>query len=181
MKLCKRCESIKELKDFHRCPSSKGGIRAICKECINHANRLRYKINPTPSNERSIKWQKNNLKRFLEINRDWYARNKKSRRKYYVKNKEQIIKNRKLNPLYLEKLNIQWHKRRALLKGNGGSHTVKEWEGVKNKYNQRCAICKRKKKLTKDHIIPITKGGDNYIENIQPLCLVCNVKKGNKL
>ena len=38
-----------------------------------------------------------------------------------------------------------------------------------------------KKKLTVDHIVPVSLGGKNTIDNLQPLCLTCNSKKHNKI
>ena len=35
--------------------------------------------------------------------------------------------------------------------------------------------------LTKDHIIPRSKGGENHILNYQTMCSVCNSKKGNNM
>lgn len=72
------------------------------------------------------------------------------------------------------------YKRRSILK-EIGKHTVEEWETIVKLYNSKCAICKEEKKLTKDHIIPLSKGGMNTIDNLQPLCRGCNAKKGNKL
>ena len=72
-------------------------------------------------------------------------------------------------------------RRYAREKGAEGSHTLEEWEQKIKEFNNRCAICGGKKKLTKDHIIPLSKGGTDDIDNIQPLCRSCNSKKSDKL
>ena len=68
-------------------------------------------------------------------------------------------------------------RRRAIKINAEGSHTQKEWEDLKKKYNYTCLACRIKEpkiKLTEDHIIPLSKDGSDYIENIQPLCRSCN-------
>lgn len=35
--------------------------------------------------------------------------------------------------------------------------------------------------MTKDHIIPKSKGGPNELENYQPMCCKCNREKGNDM
>lgn len=68
-------------------------------------------------------------------------------------------------------------RRYARERGAAGNHTLEEWVTLKNFYDNRCAICGQASILTKDHIIPLSEGGSDYIENIQPLCRSCNSKK----
>lgn len=35
--------------------------------------------------------------------------------------------------------------------------------------------------MTKDHIIPRSRGGANKLFNYQPMCVICNVNKGSSL
>jgi len=52
------------------------------------------------------------------------------------------------------------------------------FEDIKAAYNFRCAYCgKKTTELTKDHVVPISKGGKDRMDNIVPSCLSCNLHK----
>ena len=86
----------------------------------------------------------------------------------YVKNNPDVIAHLKA-------------RRYAKEKNAEGSHTLEEWNDLKDSCGNVCVFCRSDKKLTKDHIIPLSKGGSDYIENIQPLCRSCNSKKHNHI
>lgn len=71
-------------------------------------------------------------------------------------------------------------RRYARHKNAGGSHSLQEWNALKKKYKHKCAICKETKPMTKDHVVPLSLGGTDYITNIQPLCRNCNSRKWKK-
>ena len=73
--------------------------------------------------------------------------------------------------------------RRAKKAANGGAFNGDEWQEMKAAYDYRCLRCGKQEptiKLTADHVIPVSKGGGGGIENIQPLCLSCNVWKHDR-
>lgn len=75
---------------------------------------------------------------------------------------------------------VQCNKRRSML-ADRGSFTSDEWIDLCEKYGMVCINpdCERTD-LTVDHVIPLSKGGMNTIDNIQPLCKSCNCKKATK-
>lgn len=73
---------------------------------------------------------------------------------------------------------------RELAKANGnirrfrelcaaGSHTEEEWQAVLKQYGH-CLRCGATENLTRDHVVPLSRGGSNSIDNLQPLCGRCN-------
>lgn len=66
--------------------------------------------------------------------------------------------------------------RAARLKSEG-SFTAAEFKELCERHGNICLCCKQAKKLTPDHVVPVSKGGSSFIENIQPLCMDCNRRK----
>lgn len=143
---------------------------------------------------RNKKWNKEHSEIMARISREWAKRNPE-------KAKQAWANYNKRNP---EKRKLQWKKyrdthkeklrkdireyfrenpsaqHRYKVKNAIGRFSSKEWEELKKVYGCKCAICKKKRKLTVDHIIPLSKEGTNFISNIQPLCKPCNSSKNNR-
>lgn len=49
------------------------------------------------------------------------------------------------------------------------------------RYGEKCLDCGTNEELLVDHIIPLSRGGDSDIENLQVLCRTCNFRKGIKI
>jgi len=68
-----------------------------------------------------------------------------------------------------------------------GSHTDTEWSALIRQWKWRCFYCARPVcknsvdpdgEVTKDHQLPISRGGSDFIWNIVPACFRCNTLKG---
>lgn len=56
----------------------------------------------------------------------------------------------------------------------------RNWEALKARFDYRCLACGKREPeitLTRDHVIPRSRGGIHRVDNIQPLCGRCNAAK----
>lgn len=93
---------------------------------------------------------------------------------------EKAVYNRKWRALRTG-INVHYiNARRARRFENGGSHSLAEWREVVALFGNRCAYCGQRKSLTRDHDIPLSRGGTDDIMNILPACKSCNSRKRNR-
>lgn len=151
MKQCCRCKEWRSVEDFGRAKNRSDGLYPQCKECVRESARL---------------WRERNK----EYKRAWYEANREKvaeyGRAYYAANKDAVM--------------AAVHRRRARLAAAPGSYTAAEWNDLCDRYGNKCLRCGCAGPLTKDHIVPLSRGGSNDISNLQPLCSTCNKSKGVK-
>jgi len=194
MQTCRKCSAIKSLDNFPVNKMAASGYHSWCKACMSEYNKEHYtahkeeRLKQTDAYRRahlemsracSKKWKETHPVQYMvgiaksrqtkrEYTKKWIANN---RERYLRKFREWRHKNR-------EKVIATAHRRRAKVLSLPGKFTGQEWKALKEKYGHRCLRCgKQGIQLTADHVIPVTKGGTNFIDNIQPLCKPCNSGK----
>lgn len=126
-------------------------------------------------------WELSKFTKKGELNRSWKGGISKKIKEYNNKRYKNLSER---NKKYLSWIKNKRNRLKHALNLNGSFHTFGEWENLKSQYNFTCPCCGRSEpeiKLTEDHIIPLSKGGSDNIENIQPLCKSCNCKKHTKI
>jgi len=173
-KICKSCGEFKEY-------SAKG----MCKKCYHGKY---YLQNIERAKRLAVKWQKDNPEKVKAVNKKYRTENaekEKARlKKYHIENSEKMKiaskKWRDNNPGKIREIELR----------RRGYGTVEK--GVANKLiNENIArygiiTCEKDKKpcpdnFHVDHILPVSKGGNNSHDNLQILCAKCNQEKHTKI
>lgn len=143
-----------------------------CVECSKHKAVKRRAANPEAYRAACKRWRD----KAPEVDRERC-------RETYWKNPERA-KARKaewsaLNP---EKRSQQERNRRARKMAAEGFHTIEDVRRIRAAQRDRCACCRLplRKKGHLDHIVPLSRGGTNWPQNLQWLCASCNLAKGAK-
>jgi len=118
-----------------------------------------------------------NIEKRIEKDKEYYRTHKEQKREY----------NKKYWQTEIGKATRQRGdaKRRTNEKNIINTLTFQEWEDILEEHNYVCVYCGVEFDCEllpeKDHVIPVSKGGNNTKENIVPACRSCNSKKYNRL
>lgn len=180
-KQCSKCKKTKPLDEFYE-DASIDGRYSSCKQCKRESKRQYYAKHREEMNKRTAQYRIDNPRYDVQ-----------HRIKYRAKHREEINRHaaqwRTENPNYHHQYRIDnagkyrayTANRKALSIAAEGTFTDEQFVELCNKYGNRCLCCgKDNVKLTVDHIVPLSKGGSNNLENVQCLCKSCNSKKHTK-
>lgn len=137
------------------------------RESIRNQQRDAYQQNAEQRKQQAREWASANKDRRNEISRNWVENNPERRR--------EIQKQWRINNL--EYGRVKCAERRARKRAVESSLTTAEWIEIQKRFDYRCAYCLKPKKLSMDHVVPISKGGSHTADNVVPACLRCNSRK----
>ena len=151
-----------------------------CFDC-QYENRIRWRTE-NPEKEREIrvkslrKWASENPERKKEKARKFNA-------KHSAANVARARKWKRDNPERARELATNADRNRHAREVNAeGSHSVDDVLAILNSQDWECTYCSAD--LTDDrhidHIVPLSRGGSNWPNNLQGLCPPCNLRKANK-
>lgn len=143
-------------------------------EKVKEAARKHQASHPEKHRAAVKRWRKANREKVRAAKRARYARDAAVRQSV----KEGLRSYRRANP---EQSRLAKQRRRARLSGSRSlGITAAQWRALLTEFRGTCAYCKTARATTIDHVVPISKGGRDEIDNVLPACGSCNSSKNNK-
>lgn len=184
-KTCTKCGQTKprDNEHFYRSKKSPDGLRPDCNTCGKARSAKYASENRDLTRQKANEWRINNPERKKQNNSNWYQKNKpriraKWKSDYYA------------DP---EKFMVSSRVRRARVKQVPFErYTVND---VLNKWGNVCHLCNQEIDLSAprqmrlkgwehglhlDHVVPISKGGPDTLDNVKPSHGLCNIRKNAK-
>lgn len=148
--------------NFHKDKSKRDGLCSYCKECKNYKDRERYDKNPDKKKESVREYMKRTGRnsRYKPYNPQYYS------------SEESKVKKRARDL-----------KRRVKMRNNDDFKiTSSVIQDILDNSDGKCAYCGKdcKENYHIDHIMPVSRGGGNNIDNLCLSCPPCNWSKGDK-
>ena len=175
MKRCFKCKKKKKLSEFYKDSYTKDGYNSRCKDC--------WRIYRVQNREYYLAYDKRYntghrakaLRQTKEWNKANYKRMREQQHLYFRSPRGKAASKRGC------------YKRRALLATcKVNNLTTPQIRVLLQSESVNCPICGKPfnnngRKKSIDHVIPLSKRGNNTLSNIRVICLSCNSKKSNKV
>ena len=199
-KICTKCKQSKSLEEYYKDIRCKDGKTSECRSCHNLAN-AKYKktdkgkaaiakYNKSDKGKATIvKYNKSEERRLSNAKREKTDKCRLVRTIYRKTDKRKLVKTR-YNKTDKGKATIarSGHNRRINLSNTINTLTDKEFNYIIFLQDNQCIgpdhegsrYFTDKVKPQRDHIDPVSKGGNFTIYTVQALCKSCDSKKGTK-
>lgn len=172
---CKTCGIVKPRSEFpvksRHCTNC---VSLYDKKAAAKAATKRYEERNPGSLKRNLdKYRSNNREKIRAGSRERYKKDPSLQKKHH----------QKYASTHKHAINAQTSRRRAKKLNALGYHNAADWVAILGKYGEICLKCGRMSphtKITKDHVVPLTRGGSEFPDNLAPLCYSCNSTKRDR-
>jgi 5-methylcytosine-specific restriction endonuclease McrA len=197
-KVCRGCKLPKSLDEFGTDKYTSDGKSSRCIPCKRQESAQYRAQNPEKVRAATATWTRKNPEK-RKAYEDTHKAEKQARNKTRYRQNKALMNAQSAayyaaHRMAMRQKHADWYaqhpewieekterRRTARTEALLNDLTAAQWEEIKNAYEHRCAYCRRKmKRLTQDHITPLSKGGSHTLANVVPACQSCNSKKHAK-
>jgi hypothetical protein len=182
-KTCTRCGEVKLLANYYLDGRGRLGRTSRCRDCIGAADERRRRSAGVPERPRFAdggghKWCRKCRQRLPVESFAPEPRNSDGLRSWCTPCvNARTLEWHRANPATIQALKAL-HREAA----ESNAVTERDWARLLARWDYCCAYCGvGGKRLSWEHVVPLTRGGRHTIGNVLPICRSCNSSKGNRL